>query len=696
MLTNEWLEIVCLPRGNREDIKHWVRMVTETVIARYPTVDIYPVYIRRKQYRAICFGCKSGQKASHVAFGLTVLPGGVRLGPKRKSPLYKKLSALGRTDLIIEDHRKLADRVAVDDWLSTLENLLGEPFAVAMQGESRRPEDYPESNGDDGEDEDDFEEGVTMADNNESAVMRSSLNQILYGPPGTGKTYNTINQALSILAPDVLAQNSGDDPDSRRRLKTEFDRFVSAERVRFVTFHQSFSYEDFVEGLRADSDTETGQVKYSVESGVFKRICDDARTRPASDLGVRANPAIWKISIAGTGASPTKSYCLANGEARIGWGETGDLRGDFEQNPYYQALGGGDKGTLSYFAEQMVVGDILLCIHSAEQIGSIGVVTSDYRYEEQVPAGVIGDYQHVRSVRWLYRDINLSILPLNDERQFTLKTVYAMSRFTWADLLSYLQQQGVKPVESVTVAGADSEPYVLIIDEINRGNVSRIFGELITLIEESKREGADEALSVKLPYSKKPFSVPKNVYLIGTMNTADRSLAGLDIALRRRFVFREMPPQPELLDGVMVEGVNIRRLLEVMNERIEALLDRDHCLGHAYFMPLKGDRSLARLELIFRNQILPLLQEYFFEDWQRIAWVLNDHRKADADCFVLKRKTDLAALFGDQVAGRGEIWKVNEGALSRASSYAGVIDAQKPDAPPAVLDEELEPEAQKA
>ncbi|WP_392603132.1 hypothetical protein [Stutzerimonas sp. CQPMC-PStu] len=122
-------------------------------------------------------------------------------------------------------------------------------------------------------------------------------------------------------------------------------------------------------------------------------------------------------------ASPTKNYCLANGEARIGWGKTGDLRGDYEQNAYYQSLGGGDKGTLSYFAEQMVVGDILLCIHSAEQIGSIGVVTGDYRYEAQVPAGVLGDYQHVRSVRWLYRDINLSILPLNDERQFTLKTV---------------------------------------------------------------------------------------------------------------------------------------------------------------------------------------------------------------------------------------------------------------------------------
>ncbi|QNH08339.1 AAA family ATPase [Pseudomonas sp. B11D7D] len=505
-------------------------------------------------------------------------------------------------------------------------------------------------------------------------MNETPLNQILFGPPGTGKTYHTINQALAILAPDFLVQNSGNDPETRKRLKAEFDRFVSAERVRFVTFHQSFSYEDFVEGLRADSDAETGQVKYAVEPGVFKRLCDDARTRPASDLGVRGNPAIWKISINGTGSSPTKSYCLDNGEARIGWGKTGDLREDYEQSSYYQSLGGGDKGTLSYFAEQMVVGDILLCIHSAEQIGSIGVVTGDYRYEEQVPAGVIGDYQHVRSVRWLYRDISLSILPLNDERQFTLKTVYAMSRFTWADLLSYVQQQKVNPVESVTAAEVEREPYVLIIDEINRGNVSRIFGELITLIEESKREGADEALSVKLPYSKKPFSVPKNVYLIGTMNTADRSLAGLDIALRRRFVFREMPPRPELLKDVLVQGLNIGKLLRVMNQRIEVLLDRDHCLGHAYFMPLKGDPTLARLESIFSNQILPLLQEYFFEDWQRIQWVLNDHRKPVVDRFVEQDKQDVAALFGNiSVPAQGGVWRINDAAFKRFSAYAGVI-----------------------
>lgn len=500
-----------------------------------------------------------------------------------------------------------------------------------------------------------------------------ALNQILFGPPGTGKTYATINQALAILAPEFLAQNGGSDSDTRERLKKEFDRFVTADRVRFVTFHQSFSYEDFVEGIRADSDAETGQLRYPIEAGVFKRTCDDARTRPATDLGVRANPAIWKISIDGTGNSPSKSYCLANGEARIGWGKTGDLREDYEQNPYYQGLGAGDKGTLNYFAEQMAVGDILLCIHSAEQIGSIGVVTSEYRYEKQVPAGVIANYQHVRSVRWLYRDINLPILPLNDSRQFTLKTVYAMNRFTWADLLSYLQQQGVQPAEPAMVTASTDVPYVLIIDEINRGNVSRIFGELITLIEPSKREGAEEALSLKLPYSKKPFSVPKNVYLIGTMNTADRSLAGLDIALRRRFIFKEMLPQPKLLDGVSVEGVNIGQLLRVMNQRIEVLLNREHCLGHAYFMPLLKTPSLAQLELIFRNQVLPLLQEYFFEDWQRIQWVFNDHRKPLADCFVLRQEQDLNSLFGRKVPAQDQVWRINELAFSRDSAYAGVI-----------------------
>lgn len=831
MLTNEYLDKVCSAREGEEDIRRWVQMVLEAIVARFPDVDIYPVSLQSRKYTGLGFGCKSGSKASHVALGLAVFPDSVRLGPKRKTPLRKALEAAGRADLIVSKQDKLADRAAVDDWLSTLEGALGQPFVDAMKGNSRRPEDFPVPELDDSEDgsaqsgaiegypdrrvtellrkgsEDDkawfwtlirtlrqrfptadhytvnldptdvrvgskaraekngkvafrirwSKDGFTCDardlknhlallqsqgvaeqissrvqvdqpqinawldavinavslealplegegrmprdyENNESqsndAEMSTAhnggstelppLNQILFGPPGTGKTYNTINEALKILAPQLWEQNSGDDPDSRKRLKEAFDELVDKERIRFVTFHQSFSYEDFVEGLRAESDPDTKQVSYPIEPGVFKRICDDARTRPATDQNVGKNPRIWKISIAGTGASSTKTYCLDHGEARIGWGDTGDLTGNIEQNPYYQSLGGGDKGTLNYFAEQMAVGDILLCIHSAEQIGSIGVVTGDYRYDDQVPSGVIREYQHVRDVRWLYRDINLSVLPLNDGRQFTLKTVYAINRFSWADLLTYLQESGVKPHGQVTPKGEANEPYVLIIDEINRGNVSRIFGELITLIEPSKREGAAEALSLQLPYSKKPFSVPRNLYLIGTMNTADRSLAGLDIALRRRFVFKEMPPKPELLAGVQVAGVSVRQLLEVINQRIEVLLDRDHCLGHAYFMPLKEDgltevQKLERLELIFRNQVLPLLQEYFFEDWQRICWVLNDHRKAASDRFIQQKSGQAIALFGQDVGQSlaDGVWELNEGAFERQEAYLGIIDASR-------------------
>lgn len=508
-----------------------------------------------------------------------------------------------------------------------------------------------------------------------------ALNQILFGPPGTGKTYSTINHALAILDPQLLADCVEGDLSSRSRLKARYDELVKDERIRFTTFHQSFSYEDFVEGLRADSDAESGQIEYRVEPGVFKQLCDDARTHGAQkQSGIRDNPRIWKISINGAGQSATKTYCLEHGEARIGWGQTGDLRDSSEQNEFYESLGSGDKGTLGYFAEQMVVGDILLCIHAADLIGSIGVVTGDYRYEAQPPAGILQHYQHVRPVRWLYRDINLSILPLNDGRQFTLKTVYAMDRFSWADLLTYLQQQDIAPVSPIVTPTEERKPYVLIIDEINRGNVSRIFGELITLIEHSKREGAEEALSVKLPYSKKPFSVPDNVFLLGTMNTADRSLAGLDIALRRRFSFIEMPPRPDLLDGVLVEGrVDAGQLLRVMNQRIEMLLDREHCLGHANFMPLKDEPTLELLTAIFRNQVLPLLQEYFFEDWQRIQWVFNDHRKAECDRFIYQRANDVQALFGSDVnvGPGGKTWHVRDEAFDRIEAYLGVIDHQQ-------------------
>lgn len=526
------------------------------------------------------------------------------------------------------------------------------------------------------------DEDDTMSEANDNLVMpktNSPLNQILFGPPGTGKTYHTINKALAILDPECLAQHDDDvSPEARKALKARFDELVKEGRIDFVTFHQSFSYEDFVEGIRAVTG-EDSQLEYKVEAGVFKRICDQARVSytPVS-VDVRSKPRIWKISIDGTSSREAKSYCLKHGEARIGWGNTGDLNAlDDSTNSYYQSLGSNDRSTLRSFAQEIVIGDILVCIRSAEQIEAVGVVTSDYRFEEPdaIPVMVRSDYNHVRSVKWLYHDVGLSILPLNDDTRFTLKTVYPLDRFSWGDLLMYLQENGQQPVVT-TQSPLKKQPYVLVIDEINRGNVSRIFGELITLIEPSKRAGADEALTTTLPYSKRPFSVPDNLYLIGTMNTADRSLAGLDIALRRRFEFCEMPPRPELLDALEVQGLNIGKLLRTLNQRIEVLLDRDHCLGHAYFMPLKKDCSLSRLELIFRNQILPLLQEYFFEDWQRIQWVLNDHRKPALDRFVEQDKQDVAALFGNiSVPAQGAVWRINDKAFKRLSAYAGIIAA---------------------
>ncbi len=174
--------------------------------------------------------------------------------------------------------------------------------------------------------------------------------------------------------------------------------------------------------------------------------------------------------------------------------------------------------------------------------------------------------------------------------------------------------------EIATKAQDDPDnPYVLIIDEINRGNISRIFGELITLVEPSKRAGNAEGITVRLPYSKEDFSVPNNLHIIGTMNTADRSLALMDTALRRRFDFVEVPPDPSLIEK-MVGEVNLKEMLTAINQRIEALYDRDHTIGHAFFMGVESISDLAR---VFRQNILPLLEEYFFEDWEKISLVLG-------------------------------------------------------------------------
>ncbi|MEN3802459.1 AAA family ATPase [Aeromonas veronii] len=617
----------------------------------------------------------------------------------------------------------------------------------------------------------------------------SPLNQILYGPPGTGKTYHTINKALAILDPVWLAEHETD----RQALKTRFDELVKEGRIDFVTFHQSFSYEDFVEGVRAETDEESGQLKYEVVDGVFKRLCEAAAARvtrsdhhEAMTLDGRR---VWKMSLGNTKGDDAHIFddCIEEGLIRLGYGGKHDY-GKCKSREDVQALLEQSAGKIDNaydytvtsvvtFVTRMKRGDLVVVTDGNLKFRAIGEIIGDYQCKPHPEYG--NSYAQVRPVKWLcqytpslpsselihgrFSQMTLYELrspTLNRDKLQALLSGYVNTSegYTFspgqvfgrdyqvvrasADLLELKKPNGnrlgfainllqeladavrtgqitVQDIREKTaidkLPNANLEPFlvngynnilaplvehllsaagavyqaehnadarVLIIDEINRGNVSRIFGELITLIEPSKRAGADEALTTTLPYSKLPFSVPDNLYLIGTMNTADRSLAGLDIALRRRFVFEEMAPNPGLLNGVVVEAdglrVDVAQLLAVMNERIELLLDRDHCLGHAYFIPLKGSTTptLDQLSTIFKTQILPLLQEYFFEDWQRIAWVLNDHRKGKADQFLQSPQVDVAALFGDQVkvGSHRQRWTLNKGAFARIGAYVGIIE----------------------
>lgn len=239
---------------------------------------------------------------------------------------------------------------------------------------------------------------------------------------------------------------------------------------------------------------------------------------------------------------------------------------------------------------------------------------------------------------------------------------------------------------------APDQRFAMVIDEINRGNISKIFGELITLIEPDKREGAENAVSVTLPYSSDDFSVPANVDIIGTMNTADRSLALLDTALRRRFEF--VPVMPDARDdpgaplaGLRVNSgeqvIDVPRMLDAINQRVEALYDRDHCIGHAYFTPLTkvpdGDDRLVALQQVFSTRVLPLLQEYFFEDWQKIRLVLADNQKPAEAQFVREgadHEGNLASLFGgdhglDSYATKRR-YSVQGAAFSNPDAYIGI------------------------
>lgn len=528
------------------------------------------------------------------------------------------------------------------------------------------------------------------------------LNQILFGPPGTGKTYNTINKALAILDPECWSLYDKDEsPEARKALKTRFDELVKEGRIDFVTFHQSFSYEDFVEGIRAESDGDSGQLTYEVVDGVFKRMCDAVAakvTRSGSNEAMTLEGRrVWKMSLGNTKGGDAHIFddCIAEGLIRLGYGGKHDYSEcktrDEVQALLEQSVGKIDNAydytvtSVVTLVTRMKRGDLVVVTDGNLKFRAIGEIIGDYQLKPHPDYS--NSYAQVRPVKWLCQySTSLSSSELIDGR-FSQMTLYELKAPTLLPekLLALLNTAASQAGSQNEPGASPSNKRVLIIDEINRGNVSRIFGELITLIEPSKRAGADEALTTTLPYSKRPFSVPDNLYLIGTMNTADRSLAGLDIALRRRFVFEEVAPDPEKLKEVVVEHngirVDVRELLTVLNKRIEVLLDRDHCLGHAYFMSLKDSAmpTLEQLGTIFKTQILPLLQEYFFEDWQRIAWVLNDHRKNEPDTmFLLEPDIDIEDLLGKVPVGKQRLrWTVNPNAFENPAAYVLTIKGDR-------------------
>ncbi|NJN77722.1 MAG: AAA domain-containing protein, partial [Saprospiraceae bacterium] len=365
------------------------------------------------------------------------------------------------------------------------------------------------------------------------------LNQILFGPPGTGKTYHTINKAIAIANPAF------DLSQERAAIKEEFDRLKKIGQIVFTTFHQSMSYEDFVEGIKPIPPNKEGEnLSYEVEDGIFKRICQTAQTPNQNDFNTTYQQLIEELS----------------NLPEDGKMELKTLTG----KPFGISLNSNDNLTL-------------------------------YTGKNQTSQGTLTKEKLLRQI--------------NGEKMFIGWEGY------FKGVISYLSTK-----YNYSSTAKTTENFVLIIDEINRGNVSAIFGELITLLEDDKRLNRDEALTVTLPYSKDTFGVPPNLYLIGTMNTADRSVEALDSALRRRFSFTEMPPDASLID-IVLSDISLQTVLETINQRIEILLDKDHLIGHSYFMTVEDETSL---KAAFAKKIIPLLQEYFYGDYGKIALVLGE------------------------------------------------------------------------
>jgi 5-methylcytosine-specific restriction protein B len=513
-------------------------------------------------------------------------------------------------------------------------------------------------------------------DTSEESYEMPPTNLILYGPPGTGKTYQTAAEALRLCQEPV--------PASREELMEAYHRLRAANRIEFVTFHQSMSYEEFIEGRQPTTEgTQEGSgtgFRLETVPGIFRRIAARTQKGTPPKLGENAlsleGRHVFKMSIARADAA-AENYlfeeAMNEGHTLLGWEDidfTDEKFSDIEQ--ILQAcrdegerggevsLSSGQVAQMDTFRNQMEIGDIIVVTKGNSLFRAIGEITGDYEYRQRENR----KYCHRRSVRWLW--VDRSGVPASEiyDGNFTMRSIYQLdqARLDVAALESYMNGES-------GLISRQAKPHVLIIDEINRANISKVFGELITLIEPDKRLGMPNALTVRLPYSGEEFGVPANLHILGTMNTADRSIALLDTALRRRFEFREMLPQPEALrDAARDSGLNLPRILGLINERIEYLYDREHQIGHAYFINC-GSRE--EVDAVMRHKVIPLLAEYFFEDWSKVAAVLGDASSDEQTLhggFMIRDVLDVPPGMGDGDGAPRYRWSLRDGGFN----YSGL------------------------
>ena len=476
-------------------------------------------------------------------------------------------------------------------------------------------------------------------------------NLILYGPPGTGKTYNSATYAVAIC--DGKSVDELKDYDA---VMTRYNELKKAGRIAFTTFHQSYGYEEFIEGIKPIIDENKQDIGYTIESGVFKEFCENAKSivRTKNGDSIDAGARIWKLTIMNGDLNQVKQECFEENNVRMGF----DIDSDEARS----------------FVEDVKLGDIILSFKTRKTIDGIAIVTDE--------AAVLQDksmYKTARAVKWLAKNIDEDITDINNGKLLHRMTFAKVPNMNVKDVIKLAEK--VNPGLESTVIEENTEPHVFIIDEINRGNISKIFGELITLIESTKRAGMSESASAILPYSGDEFSVPSNVYILGTMNTADRSIALMDTALRRRFQFIEMMPDSDVLRKIhadKVEDLDVAAVLDKINERITFLYDREHTIGHAFFTGLKDDASLAKLQSIFEKSVIPLLQEYFYEDYQKIQFVLGDNAKSDDSLkFILDEKVVAKNIFKGNVEDVIDLpekrYSINKVAFSNINSYKEIL-----------------------